>query len=83
MPRRNALAEGLDFARTMVAEATRHHPQLTCYKSTVRTPMLLEAQMAEARERIHEAILTGATKYRTEEGIAIAIPAVMATATKA
>jgi hypothetical protein len=45
--------------------------------------MLLEAQTAEARERIHEAILAGAAKYRTAEGIAIAIPAVMATATKA
>lgn len=53
------------------------------YKSTVRTPMLLEAQTTEARERIHEAILAGAAKYRTAEGIAIAIPAVMATATKA
>lgn len=53
------------------------------YKSTVRTLMVLEAQTADARERIHEAILTGATKHRVEDGIAIALPAVMATATKA
>jgi ubiquinone/menaquinone biosynthesis C-methylase UbiE len=53
------------------------------YKSTVRTPMLLEAQTPEARNRIHEAILAGAAKYRVSDRIAIAIPAVMATATKA
>jgi ubiquinone/menaquinone biosynthesis C-methylase UbiE len=53
------------------------------YKSTVRTLMVLEAQTTEARERIHEAILTEATKYRVRDGIAIAMPAVMATATKA
>ena len=53
------------------------------YKSTVRTPMLLEAQTPEARERIHEAIREGAEKYRGEEGIAIPIPAVVATAVRA
>jgi SAM-dependent methyltransferase len=53
------------------------------YRSTVRTRMVLEAQTAEARERIHEAILTGAAKYRVGDGIAMALPAVMATATKA
>ena len=52
------------------------------YKSTVRTPMLLEAQTPEARERIHDAILAGAAKHRVPDGIAIAIPAVMVTATK-
>ena len=52
------------------------------YKSTVRTPMLLEAQTPEARERIHEAILAGAAEYRVREGVEIAMPALMVTATK-
>lgn len=53
------------------------------YRSTVRTPMLLEAQTAEARERIHEAIRAGAEKYRGDGALAIPIPAVMATGTRA
>jgi SAM-dependent methyltransferase len=52
------------------------------YKSAVRTPMILERQTAEARERIHQAILTGAERFRVGERIAIAIPAFMVMAIK-
>jgi SAM-dependent methyltransferase len=52
------------------------------YKSVVRTPMILERQTAEARERIHPAILQGADRYRVGERIAIAIPALVTTAMK-
>ena len=52
------------------------------YKSAVRTPMILERQTAEARERIHQAILSGAERFRVGERIAIAIPAFMVTAVK-
>ena len=44
--------------------------------------MILERQTAEARERIHEAIVEGAERYRAGTEIAIAIPAFMVTATK-
>ena len=52
------------------------------YKSVVRTPMVLERQTIEARERIHQAILTGAERFRVGERIAIAIPAFMVTGVK-
>jgi len=52
------------------------------YKSTVRTPMLLEAQTPEARQKIHEAILAGAAKDSVRDGIASTMPAVMVTAIK-
>jgi ubiquinone/menaquinone biosynthesis C-methylase UbiE len=52
------------------------------YRSVVRTPMVLERQTTEARERIHEAILEGAERYRVGERIAIAIPAFMVTVVK-
>jgi hypothetical protein len=52
------------------------------YKSAVRTPMVLERQTAEARERTHQAILTGAERFCESERIAIAIPAFMVTALK-
>lgn len=52
------------------------------YKSVVRTPMILERQTPEARERIHQAILKGAERYRVGERIAIAIPAFMVTVVK-
>lgn len=52
------------------------------YKSAVRTPMVLQRQTAEAREQIHEAILTGTERFREGERIAIAIPAFMVTALK-
>lgn len=52
------------------------------YKCMVRMRMVLEAQTAEARQRIHQAILEGAERYRTAEGIAIPASALMATATR-
>jgi ubiquinone/menaquinone biosynthesis C-methylase UbiE len=52
------------------------------YKSVVRTPMVLERQTTEARKRIHNAILTGAERYRVGAEIAIPIPALLVTATK-
>jgi SAM-dependent methyltransferase len=52
------------------------------YKSVVRTPMILERQTTEARERIHQAILTGAERYRAGDKLAIPIPALMISATK-
>ena len=53
------------------------------YKSMVRTPMILEAQTAVAREHIHKAIVEGALAYQTAGSIEIKFPAVMATAGKA
>ena len=52
------------------------------YKSAVRTPMILERQTVEARERIHQTILSGAERFRVGERIAIAVPAFMVTAVK-
>jgi ubiquinone/menaquinone biosynthesis C-methylase UbiE len=51
------------------------------YKSIVRTPMILEAQAADARERIHRAIVEGAESYRKNDTIELKFPAVLATAT--
>lgn len=52
------------------------------YKSIVRTPMLLEAQTAQARESIHQAIIEGSEKFRNEDVIEFRFPALMATAQK-
>ncbi len=52
------------------------------YKSVVRAPMVLEAQTPEAQDRIHDAIMTGAEAYRTENGIELAFPAAMTVAMK-
>ena len=52
------------------------------YKSAVRTPMVLEQQTADARAQIHEAILTGAERFRVGERLAIAAPALLVTAEK-
>jgi SAM-dependent methyltransferase len=49
------------------------------YKSGVRAAMILEAQAAEARDRIHAAILTSAERYRVGERIEIATPALLVT----
>lgn len=51
------------------------------YKSVVRTPMILQAQTADARERIHRAIVEGAESYRKDDVIELRFPAVLATAT--
>lgn len=53
------------------------------YKSIVRTPMLLEAQTPEVRARIHQAIVSGASKYQTDETIELSFPAMMTVAVKA
>jgi SAM-dependent methyltransferase len=50
------------------------------YKSVVRTPMILEAQTNEAREKIHRAILSKAEHYRQGGEIELKFPAVLATA---
>ncbi|MBL4783602.1 MAG: methyltransferase domain-containing protein [Porticoccaceae bacterium] len=52
----------------------------TIYKSTVRTAMLLEAQDAENREKIHQEII--AAVDTSEEPIALPWPALMAVASK-
>jgi hypothetical protein len=52
------------------------------YKSIVRAPMVLEAQTPEARDRIHNALVTGAEAYRTENRIEMAFPAMMTVAMK-
>lgn len=50
------------------------------YKSVVRTPMILQAQTPDARERIERAIVEGAESYRRNGAIALRFPAVLATA---
>lgn len=52
------------------------------YKSIVRTPMILEAQTPEARERIHAAIIKGAEAFQTQGKVIMAFPAMMTTAKK-
>jgi ubiquinone/menaquinone biosynthesis C-methylase UbiE len=52
------------------------------YKSVVRAPMVLEAQTPENRDRINDAIRTGAEALRTKNGIELAFPAMMTVATK-
>jgi hypothetical protein len=52
------------------------------YKSAVRMPMVLERQTPQARERINEAVLKGAERFRVGERLAIASPAFMVTAVK-
>ena len=52
------------------------------YRGAVRTPMVLEAQTAQAREAIHRAILEGSEAFRKGNAIEFRFPASMATATK-
>lgn len=52
------------------------------YNSSVRTAMLLEHQAPEALERTHRAIIDGAEKFKKGDGIEMAWPAVLASATK-
>lgn len=52
------------------------------YKSVVRMPMILEAQTDAAREQIHAAILEGVNSLRREDGIAVAYPALLVSATR-
>jgi ubiquinone/menaquinone biosynthesis C-methylase UbiE len=51
------------------------------YRSIVRTPMILQAQSDDARERIHRSIVEGAERYRSDDMIELRFPAVLATAT--
>ena len=50
------------------------------YKSAVWIPMVLERQTTEARERIRQAIITGAERFGQSKRIASASPALMVTA---
>jgi SAM-dependent methyltransferase len=50
--------------------------------SAVRLEMLLSRQTAQARERIHQAIVEGAGRFRAGGKIEIPMPAVLATAAK-
>ncbi len=52
------------------------------YKSAVRLSMMLEHQTADARERIHQAVIEGAGKFRQYGGYAMAVPAVLVAARK-
>lgn len=52
------------------------------YKGAVRTPMVLNAQTAAAREAIHRAILEGTEQFRKGEAIEFRFPASLATARK-
>ena len=53
---------------------TTHAAVDMIYKSTVRTAMLLENQTAEARERIHQAIIDGAARFQEEWRIPTGLP---------
>jgi SAM-dependent methyltransferase len=52
------------------------------YGAAVRMVMLLDAQTESARERIHQAIVDGAAGYVRDGRIEIAMPAVLASATR-
>lgn len=52
------------------------------YKSIVRTPMLLERQAPDARERIHAAIAEGAERLRAGAHLEIRMPAMLTGARK-
>ncbi len=62
--------------------ASPHDAVEVIYKSTVRTAMLLERQTPEARERIHQAIIEGAARFRQDGGYAMNFPAVLVAARK-
>lgn len=51
-------------------------------KVTVRTAMVLHAQTAAVRQRIHRAIVEGAKRHRKGDGIELAWPAALVTAVK-
>lgn len=70
-------------AKTLELEWQANDPQdilELIYKSVVRTPMILQAQTDDARERIHGAIIQGAEVYRMNDTIRFRFPAVLATA---
>jgi ubiquinone/menaquinone biosynthesis C-methylase UbiE len=51
-------------------------------KSSVRTAMVLELQSKEALERIHEALLSGMSAFKRDDGYRIGWPAIIAAARK-
>lgn len=52
------------------------------YKSAVRTPMIIERQQSEIRERIHNHIIENVEKNRKNDSIELAFPAILATGDK-
>jgi SAM-dependent methyltransferase len=52
------------------------------YKATVRTKAILDAQSNDARNAIHDAIISGVEKFRRNDGFEIALPALMVSAQK-
>ncbi len=52
------------------------------YKSIVRMPMILEAQLPQDRERINAEILRASQKHRNENGIQFQFPALLTTGRK-
>lgn len=66
---------------TFHAEKPEDVLELT-YKAAVRTPLVLQLQTNEARDRIHEAIIEGAKHYLKDGRLELAMPAVMGSARK-
>ncbi|MFT4585435.1 MAG: SAM-dependent methyltransferase [Gammaproteobacteria bacterium] len=52
------------------------------YKATVRTKAILDAQTDDARNAIHDAIVSGVEQFRRNDGFEIALPALMVSAEK-
>jgi SAM-dependent methyltransferase len=52
------------------------------YKATVRTKLLLDGQTDDAREAIHQGIMSGIEKFRVDEHFEIALPALLVSALK-
>ncbi|MDA0822860.1 MAG: class I SAM-dependent methyltransferase [Proteobacteria bacterium] len=52
------------------------------YKATVRTKAILDAQSDDARNAIHDAIISGVEQFRRNDGFEIALPALMVSAEK-
>jgi hypothetical protein len=56
---------------------------LALTKTAVRMEMMIQRQSAQAMERIRQAIVEGAGKFRTPAGFEIPMPAVIASGVKA
>jgi ubiquinone/menaquinone biosynthesis C-methylase UbiE len=61
---------------------TAEHVLAFTYKVAPRMQMVLALQTADARERIHQAIVEGATSFAKGGGLEIAMPALLASAHK-
>ncbi|HET8647664.1 MAG TPA: methyltransferase type 11, partial [Vicinamibacteria bacterium] len=77
------------FAEPAVTEISLCYYPLTAdqvlsftYNSAVRMQMILALQTAEARERIHQAIIEGTSRFEKAGRIEIPMPAVLASAHK-